>query len=389
MKVLVIGGGMSGLTYGIVAVKNGIDVVIAERNDRVGKKIAMTGNGKCNIGNVNVSADLYNDKVFVQKIIDEVTVSEYVKFLDSCGIVTFSDSEGRLYPMSLNAPNVVDCLRYQFVKYGGIFVTGCNVTEYTVRDGKYYVNVDGNEMPFDKIVVACGSGSQVVKPDVGKLINDKFFTALSPSLTPVKVTNKPTVLNGQRCKAVVNLVADGNTVACERGEILFREYGLSGICIFNLSAIIARNNVNNIRHNYVFVVDVLPDLEENVISDIILQRINNNYDSDKLLYGLLPNVFNGYVLKHCNLDAKEIAHFIKNMTFEFSALCDYSMSQVTAGGVDIKYLTDDLTLPDGITVLGEIINVDGLCGGNNLYFASASALYAFTRQQRNVAYDKK
>ena len=119
MKTLVIGGGMAGLTYAIVALKNGIDVTLAERNNRVGKKIAMTGNGKCNIGNANVDKNCFNSSPIVQKVLDEISVEEYVQFLSSCGIYTHTDEMGRMYPLCDSASNVVDCLRHQFAKNGG------------------------------------------------------------------------------------------------------------------------------------------------------------------------------------------------------------------------------------------------------------------------------
>lgn len=387
MKTLVIGGGMSGLTYGIVAVKNGNDVTIAERNSRLGKKISMTGNGKCNIGNVNTDVGYYNGGVVVDNVLAKISVKEYRQFLYSCGIITYCDDEGRLYPVCNNAPNVVDCLRYQFSKFGGKIFCDTQVNKIVKKDGYFDVTFgNGTTQNYDKVIVCCGSGAQADKPCL-EGIDSKYFTPLYPSLTPIKVAEKPTAISGQRAKANVTLLQDGKVVAIQSGEVLFREYGLSGICIFNLSAIIARNYVKGINAKYNLVVDILPDIDENSLQKLIDSRLGN-YDNDKLLYGLLPNVTANYLIKRHG-DTLTLAHFIKNLTFTFDGLCNYQMCQVTAGGVRQNAVDDKLTLPNGITVLGEALDVDGLCGGYNLYFASASALYLFDETSRNNAYNKQ
>ena len=129
MKILVIGGGMAGLTYAIVAAKNGCDVTVAERNARLGRKIAMTGNGKCNIGNAQVSAACFNKSAIVNNVLNPISADEYVKFLNSCGIYTYTDADGRMYPLSESANGAVDCLRYQLEKYGGKALCGVEATD--------------------------------------------------------------------------------------------------------------------------------------------------------------------------------------------------------------------------------------------------------------------
>lgn len=182
MKTLVIGGGMAGLTYAIVALKNGIDVTIAERNNRVGKKIAMTGNGKCNIGNANVNATCFNDSQIAKNVLNEISVSEYVQFLNSCGIYTYTDELGRMYPLCESASNVVDCLRHQFAKNGGKLLTDTNVQNVAIKNDKYLF--DG--ILYDKIVLACGSGSQATQPTL-PLVKTEWCTKTFPSLVPVCV----------------------------------------------------------------------------------------------------------------------------------------------------------------------------------------------------------
>ena len=381
MKTLVIGGGMAGLTYAIVALKNGIDVTIAERNSRVGKKIAMTGNGKCNIGNANVSCNCFNDRAVVKQILQQIDVCEYTQFLNSCGIFTHTDDMGRMYPLSDSASNVVDCFRHQFAKHGGKLLADTNVQNVTIKGNKYLL--DG--ISYDKVVLACGSGSQCQMPTL-PLVDKSWLTPTAPSLVPVRVSQMDGVLNGIRAKATVTLLADGQNIGCESGEVLFKDYGLSGICIFNLSALIARNNVKGKKHNYTFSIDLVPTMSLNQLAEILCAREASG-EKDKLFYGILHNKLAESIAKR-GKSAYQQAQIAKNFTFSLEKLLDYTMSQVTAGGIDEKYLNlQNLTLPNGAIALGEMLNVDGICGGNNLYFASASALYTFTKEQRQKAYN--
>lgn len=389
MKILVIGGGMAGLTYAIVACKNGYDVTVAERNNRVGKKIAVTGNGKCNIGNANVSANCFNSSAIVDRALGVISVSEYLRFLQSCGIYTYSDCEGRLYPLSDSASNVVDCLRYQLEKFGGNLLCDTEVLSIDKQGASYQVNLNGQLQKFDRVVLACGSGSQAVAPNLSGLVPQGSVTRLSPSLVPIKVVKMDGRLNGLRAKADVTLLNNDKIVGKQSGEVQFKEYGLSGICVFNLSAIIARNIVNNVNGSYKIVVDVVPQLDVDKLASIINGRLQSG-EQDKLFYGILHNKIAEYVVKQSkSLDASAIANTAKHLVFNVDRLLDWSMSQVTAGGIDESCIElNTLTLSNGVVVLGEALNVDGICGGNNLYFASASALYTFSKQQREIAYGK-
>ncbi len=381
MKTLIIGGGMAGLTYGILSAQND-DVVICERNARVGKKISMTGNGKCNIGNKNVSSKCFNSSKIVDAVLDAVSVQDYLNFLTSCGIYTFSDSVGRLYPLSESASNVVDCLRTKYAQSGGKLICDCNVSAITRQNGKFLVTINSKTESFDKVVLACGSQSGVQPTNVFNLVDKKYFTPLVPSLVPVK-TKIDKILNGLRAKATVTLFADNVQVAQEIGEVQFKDFGLSGICIYNLSAYIARDIVKGINKKYVFSLDLVPNLTTSELTDILQKRIDSDVEKNMqntYFYGILHNKIAESIVNRSGISAQKLAETAKNYTFNFEKLADFSLSQVTAGGIDEKFINiDNLTLPNGVVALGEILNVDGLCGGNNLYFAAASAIYAFNK----------
>lgn len=391
MKTLVIGGGMAGLTYAVIACKNGQDVTVVERNARVGKKIAMTGNGKCNIGNARVTPACFNKSGIVNAVLNSVSVSEYKQYLQSVGIYTFEDADGRMYPLCESASNVVDCLRNQVEKYGGKIICDSEVFSVRPLSKGYEVLINRNNYRFDKVVAACGNKSQANETNVYCAVDKEYFTPLCPSLVPIKTRAMDPILNGLRAKAEVTLTDGVVTLGKENGEVMFKDYGLSGICIFNLSALIARRIVQGKQGNYMLTVDLLPRFSQWDLEDILYRRLKSGEEPQRVFYGLLHNKLAESILKRCDnrSDISLLARTAKNLTFDYAKLLDYSMSQVTAGGVDERYLNvDTLALPNGVVALGETLNVDGVCGGNNLYFAAASALHTFTPEQRKAAYKK-
>lgn len=388
MKTLVIGGGMAGLTYAVVACKNVYDVTVAERNPRVGKKISMTGNGRCNLGNVRLSPTRYNNCALVKRVLQNVSLDDYKRFLNSCGIYTYADGDGRMYPLSDSASNVVDCLRFQLSKFGGKLLTDSPVTSVSKSGDGFEVNVGGKTLFYDKVVLSCGGKSQSEATNLRGLVPPNALTPLAPSLVPVKVADMDGSLNGIRIRCSVSLYESDALLGREEGELLFRDYGLSGICVFNLSSLIARREVQRKSGDYVFVVDAVPRLNELELEEIVYRRLKAG-ERDKAFYGILHNKLAEYVLRRAGVSASSahIARTAKNLSFRFERLLDWSMSQVTAGGISENYLdVASLALPNGVVALGEALNVDGVCGGYNLYFAAASALYVFSAEERAKAF---
>lgn len=394
---------MAGLCFGILSVKNGIETVICERNSRVGKKISQSGNGKCNIGNKNVSAEFFNRSEIAGRVCQSVPVEEYTRFLESCGIFTFADNMGRMYPLSESAASVVDCLRTQFEKFGGKFLVGKEIK--SVKRLPNGFEAGGLDDVFDKVVLACGSGSSASSPDIYGIVPQKYFTKLEPSLVPLKVSHMNGILNGLRARADVRLFADGKQIVSERGEVQFKSYGVSGICVFDLSAQIARRKVSGKRHSYVLSLDLVPFFSEERLEEILQTRIAAEEPSERLFLGILHNKIAQCVTKRaeaiqngvfCGAPAdirsdklRSLVYASKNYTLEVESTLDFSMSQVTSGGISERFLdAKTLSLPNGVVALGEVLDVDGICGGYNLYFAAASAIYLFDKAQREIAYKK-
>jgi len=378
MQIIVIGGGMSGLTAAIALAKKGNKVTLLEANKRVGKKISVTGNGRCNIYNADFDENKYNDSAIARKLAKEYP-DKVKNFLNEIGLITAnSDSQGRVYPITENANSVIDCLRYAAEKNRVKIITECKAEKIIENDKGVLVETATEKYNADRVVIAVGSDVGVSGYNAENLIGEKYFTKCSPSLTPIKVFNPIPQLNGARQTARVTLIKNGEQVFNESGEVLFKEYGLGGIVILNVSSVIARDIVKGEHANYIVSLDLLPNYDEKELEKLLNERLIN-FGGEKIFFGLLQNKIAEAVLSRVKGEITQsniakLASVMKAFTFKVHSLVDKSMAQVCAGGVDEKYLNELRFLNSQIYLTGEVINVDGMCGGYNLYFACASGL---------------
>lgn len=383
MKIVVVGGGASGLVFSILSARQGHRVTLLEANSRVGKKLMLTGGGRCNLYNDAVDARCYNDPYFVGKVFENCSKEKYLRVIESFGIfIDVPDGEGRVYPITYSAASVVDCLRFEATRVGVNIVCDTRVDGIITGEG-YAVNAGGRQYCCDKVVIAIGSGSQSAKTGLADLVGKEYLTKTVPSLSPLTVNNIPKGISGVRAKCEMTLLDNGRRVASERGEIQFRDFGLSGICTLNLSAYIARARVKGEKNEFDVSVDFLPDFDEKILRNILMNRQRSGYTDDQLLVGLLPNKLAETIRRAvAHDDTDGLVRFVKRYVFKNAETVDYSLSQVTSGGVKCEFVDEGFNLPDGIIVLGEALNVDGLCGGYNLYFAFVSAIVAAERLER-------
>lgn len=383
MKIVVVGGGASGLVFSILSARQGHRVTLLEANSRVGKKLMLTGGGRCNLYNDVVDVRCYNDPYFVGKVFENCSKEKYLKVIESFGIFTdIPDGEGRVYPITYSAASVVDCLRFEATRVGVNIVCDTRVDGIITGEG-YTVKAGERQYGCDKVVIAVGGCSQSAKTGLADLVGKEYLTKTVPSLSPLTVNNHPKGLVGVRAKCEMTLLNNGRRVASERGEIQFRDFGLSGICTLNLSAYIARARVKGEKNEFDVSVDFLPDFDVETLRNILTKRKRAGYSYDQLLVGLLPNKLAETIKRAvpCE-DIDGLIRFIKGYVFKNAETVDYSLSQVTSGGVAYEFVDEGLVLSNGIIVLGEALNVDGLCGGYNLYFAFVSAIVAAERLER-------
>lgn len=375
MNIAIVGGGMSGCVCAILLARKGHKVTIIERNNRLGRKISMSGNGRCNIFNNDVTNNSYCDSKIMQLVSNTVTTEDCYEFLHSVGIVTYADSQGRVYPITDNANSVVDCLRYHLQLCNVTVMLDSTVTSITNKGKSYTIKFGDSTMSYDQVVLAVGSGSGTQPVNLSQLVGQDNITPLIPSLVPIVTNNAHKVLNGIRAKVNATLCYDDTVVAQSNGEVLFKDYGLSGICIMQLSCHIARGlKAGNAIDKYSIELDLLPSVSSDSLLHIIQQRLGN-MPKDKLLLGLLHNKLAEVILKDITtLTPAKVVDAIKRNIHCVSKLLSFDMSQVTVGGISQDKLNDNLQL-NGIYAMGECLDVDGNCGGYNLRFAIMSAIY--------------
>ncbi len=372
MKKVIVGAGASGLVCAIESAKRGIETILIESKNRVGKKISLTGNGRCNLLNKDIRREHFAQSKCVDLLLKEYNYENVNDMLKSYGIFTFVDNFERVYPLTENANTVVDCLLQTAQKVGVKIHLDTTVKSITKRENSFKIETTAGVFYADKVVLANGSRAQ--NDSFLQLIKREWLTEIYPSLVPIKTTQIDKSLNGHRVKCKATLKSNGKVLHVESGEVLFRNYGLSGVCIFNLSAHIARQKVLSNNANFVIELDLLPTFTKEELVEILKKRKN---DENPLL-GLLTNKLAQNILKTAK-GTEQIVNLVKHYSFTVDELLDFSQAQTVCGGVKDEFLSNDFELPSGVQVVGELLNADGICGGYNLFIAFASGCYVASR----------
>lgn len=346
---VIIGGGASGLM--LFRLLDGNNLVI-EAGDRVGKKLLATGNGKCNLSNVELSADKFNAPDFVRPIIAEFGFDEIVETFKKLGVLT-KTIDGRLYPYSECASTVLNALRCGVNAYTGYRA----VSIKKEKDGfSVFIKGDSEKRIFCKNVVLASGSKASFGIDSVNLFCDMGHTAkpFKPSLCPIKVLPTDVKgLGGVRTKAVLRC----GDVA-EKGELLFKDGGIvSGIAAFNIASYIARG--------------VTPDLSIDFMPEYTACEINEMpMNLDGIFHTRLCEIIRQRAGKN------SIGETVKNFRLTYLGLCDMSMAQVASGGLATDEFDSDLQsrLCKGLYAIGEALDVDGICGGYNLSWTWTSAM---------------
>ena len=400
MKIAVIGGGASGLMAAIAAARNGSQVTIYEKMNRVGKKILATGNGRCNYTNMNMSIDRYhcNNIKLVENVLNFFDLNRTLSFFEDLGINPYVGELGKVYPGSLQASSVLDVLRYEAKRLNIEEVTDFEVVELRKNKGVFSIIGYTNVYEADKVVLAAGGraspqlGSDGSGYELAKSFGHKIIEPF-PALVQLRLKGKYFKrMSGIRFDGRVKGLTDKKVIREDEGEILFTEYGVSGPPILQIS----RNVIEELnKGKKVYVsVDMFPDLSKVDLYDILSLRFRKiGYKSiEDGLVGfinkrLIPAVltesgFEDLNRKCGNLNKKEIYKIIdilKEWEFEVAGHNTWQQAQSTAGGVDVSEI-DPSTLESlktkGLYITGELLDVDGDCGGFNLQWAWSSGYTA-------------
>lgn len=398
-ELIILGGGASGITASIISKDMGTDVAILESNDRIGKKILTTGNGRCNISNENISScKYYSNNNFYKFILSQFTVQDTKNFFNSLGLPLITLNEGKIYPMSLQASSVLDILRLA-IEDRQIPIYFNNKVKNIKKSNKGFVISTENEIfQCKKLILASGGMSA---PNTGsdgsgfKLAKNFGHNIIDPvpGLVQLKL-DFPYLkaLSGIKFDGNVKLTLDNKNLREESGEILFTDYGISGPPILQLSSLASRLLYNNKK--IYLEIDMFPNMsKENIIN-----LLENHWGT--FYYRTIHDSFIGIInkkliptlLKYCGIknihmpcqditwqEKEKIFHALKNWIFTITGTNSFKNSQVTCGSVDTSEVSnkslESLKVKD-LYFCGEILDVNGDCGGFNLQWAWSSGYIA-------------
>ena len=404
-EVVIVGGGASGL-FAAIALKKMVgdhaNITIVERLERVGKKVLATGSGKANFSNSQLKSTNYNHPHFVNKLFKDFGYKETIKFFNELGLLTVEGSEGRVYPKSESSSSLLDVMRNKIRSLGIEEKCNFDVKRIVKLKNQYSVeNTRGIKLIADYVIMAAGGTSTRVLGSNGTgyaiLKNLKVkITDVEPGLVGIK-TDEQSVkgLEGIRVKAKVRLYTKKakEHVWENEGEIQFKVGGMSGIVIMEMASKISRMNITGeLRASY-FVVDFCPEISKEELTNILVNRKQelNDYTNANFLIGMFHKKLAAIILKKSKVDVvgyvkdmttkdiDRIVKVIKECPFVIKGLDSFDKSQVTVGGVDIKEIvqeTMEIRKLANMYVCGEIIDIDGDCGGFNLQWAWTSAYTA-------------
>lgn len=396
MTIGVIGAGASGMMAALTAAeKPGRRVVLIERQARVGRKLAATGNGRCNLSNANISPASYHggNKDFILPALSFLSTADTLSLFESMGLLTTVEDSGRIYPHSDTAGSIVDILRFAVQSRGVELMCGCEISSVRRSGGGFTLEYDGGSLFTDKLIIACGglAGQKLGGSMSGYHLLESLGhtrTALHPSLVQLKTDGGITrPLKGVRADAAVRLICGKKTVASSAGEVQFTDYGVSGPAIFEISRAASE------YPSCTLSLDLLRRWDSGEIAHMLLSRAGSApfLTMDDLFTGMLQNRLGRTLIRAAGYsssaaldtlsegDARHLAGFSKNFTLNVIGPLGFDGAQVTAGGMHTEEFDPDTMesrLCPGLYAVGEVLDVDGDCGGFNLQWAWSSGRLA-------------
>ena len=392
--IIVIGGGASGMTAAVRAAERGRSVLLIEKSDRIGRKILASGNGRCNLLNKS-SLQYFGDTDFALKVLKNCPPHKIERFFQHYGLMITEESDGRFYPVSFQASSVLSVFRDALDVNGVDIRTGTRAVSICRHNHYFSVKTDSGEVleaPF--VIISCGGPAQ---PSAGgtddglKLLRQTGHAIIpaSPALVPLRTDSRSiSGLSGIRVKCSVSVIRDRKLLHREHGELLFTDYGVSGICVMQCSKFAAPDTVLEID----FLSRIIPD-PRNAAAELKRRReLYANRSPVCLLDGIIAEKISYAVLKQADIplrgekagslsddDLKRIAEKAYRYRLCVRGNRGMEYAQVTAGGAECGAFDPDTMasyICQGLYATGEVLNVDGGCGGFNLMFAFATGLIA-------------
>ena len=396
-EIAVIGGGASGMMAAITARKSGKEVVILERKDRILKKVLITGNGRCNITNVNANISNYFGKNIssVENILNSFNPQDTMDFFNGLGIICNEENRGKVYPLSGQASSVVDALRFEAERLGVRIETEFYVRKIEKEGFKFKIySEERKKIEAGRVIIAAGGQSY---PELGS--NGSGFelakelghsvTKLSPSIVQLK-TEKHQVkgLQGIKTDVAVTAYGDNKKICTYDGELLFTDYGISGNVVFNISFVMP------LYKNVEFEIDFMEKFDYNELYEILKERkkIMSHLTMENYFNGMINKKLGQFLSKVSGIEKlskpvkdlndseiRKLCTVLKKYRVKILDTTGFKNAQITAGGVSLNEVnteTLESKIVKGLYFSGEVLDVYGECGGFNLQWAWASGYIA-------------
>ena len=395
MVIGIIGGGASGMAAALAAAENpDVQVILMERQARVGRKLGATGNGRCNLTNLHAAqGGFHGDEAsFADFAVSQFPPEKMLEWFSSLGLFTVAEESGRVYPYSDQANSVVDVLRFALEKENIEVKLGFEAEKIKKTADGFRVESGEETVVCDKLIIACGglAGTKLG----GTMSGYKFLrglghkcTKLRPTLVQLKSSwNGCTGLKGVRCNCHAAIFHNGQLHSESAGELQFTEYGLSGPVIFEISRDVCQE-----KGDWVCKLDFLPHISTENLEAELLRRRDTNLPASELLTGILHNRLGRVLTQAAGISAhapirqledweiREVARTVKGFDVALTEPMGMDSAQVTAGGIlttDFDPNTMESRLVPGLYACGEVLDIDGDCGGYNLQWAWSSGRMA-------------
>lgn len=396
--VVVVGGGASGLVAAITAAREGARVTLLEQKDRVGKKLLSTGNGRCNLTNSYMEPGCFrgDDITIVSEVLQQFGYSDAIRFFEELGVV-LKDRHGYVYPISDQASTILDVLRMEVEKLGIQIMTECRVNDIMKNKTEFVAKTTKGSVKGDAVILATGGKAAPVlgSDGSGYTLAKAFRHRLSPVVPAlVQLKGKGNYFKqiaGVRMQAKVSVYVEDSFVACDAGELQLTNYGISGIPVFQVSRFAAKGLYQK-KHVYV-EIDFMPSMTDAEFEQFVLaRREKHGYKSaEDFLIGVFHKKMIGMLLKEAKIPLSKKAQELSDETMhDFALLCkhfrikieatnDFDQAQVCAGGVktsEVNPQTMESLYESDLYLTGELLDVDGICGGYNLQWAWSTGYIA-------------
>ncbi len=397
-NVIIIGGGASGIVAAISAAREGANVIVIEHKDRIGKKILSTGNGRCNLTNEDMNADYFrgDDTTIVTEVLDAFGYSETIQFFEQLGVI-LKNRQGYIYPISDQASTILDVLRMELDKLNVKVCLEQHVMSLKKKSKGFQIITDKETYHGDSLILATGGkASSVLGSDgSGYALAKQFGHHISPVVPAlVQLKGKGNYFKqiaGVRTHAKVALFEDENLISEDTGELQLTNYGISGIPVFQISRYAAKGLYE--KKKMTVEIDFIPSMTDDELNIYVKERVKTHGEkkAEDFFVGMLHKKLITMFLKEASIPFSEAVNMLsdekikrilvlfKHFPIVIEGTNDFEQAQVCAGGVrttEINPKTLESLHEADLYIVGELLDVDGICGGYNLQWAWSTGFIA-------------